>query len=245
MTTQLRSARLTGERRPSIGFMALFGLAVAFVVYGIFAPRWLEPVYERLGTDIFTEGSAAEAIGFQVWLFAAPLAVILAIVGGVLRARSNRARAWLFGLGGLALVIVPVIISGIIGRTYGWLFGTGGTLIAVFALATIWYWSAGRPDLAPRRRLASDLRMAGYMGFAFAAWFTCGVFALPVYALDVDRMVAMDVGGLMLGMAYAMMAFFIAGWAFTFAAQVLDRNDRTSQETPIERTEARQPVATR
>lgn len=237
----LHSERPQRVGQTSIGVMSLFGLSGALVVYAIVAPRWLGPVYERLGSDLAADASVAEIVGFQLWLASVPIAVILAVVGGALGTRSSGFRAWTFGLGGVALLIVPLVIGGVLGRTYGWLFGTGGTLIAVLALATIWHWSTVRSGLSPGRRLASDLRMAGYMGFAFAAWFTCGVFTLPVYALDVDKMISLNTAPVAMSMAYAMMAFFVIGWTFTLAAQLQDRRQEAS---PIDRRDTRQLVAT-
>ncbi len=237
MTITLPEADRDVSRTRVTPVAPLFMLAAGFVVYAVLAPRWLEPIYEQFGIEMVTEASLFENVAFQLWLFAVPIAVILASVGGSLTTGVDGRLAWLFGVGGVAAIIVPLTVAGFVGRTYGWLFGIGGTTIAVLALLTAWSWGRRRPQLPSGLRRASDLRMGGYVGFAFAAWFTCGLFALPVYGLDTSKMIALDTAPLAMSMAYAMMTFFVVGWLLTYASHVVERRHAANQPVSMDPNE--------
>ena len=85
-------------------------------------------------------------------------------------------------------------------------FGFGGTLILLFFIGILKLWTNERLALKDATA-AADLRLAGYVFFLMAAWFTCGIAGLP--ALKAFE-------GETQGTPLHVMILFVLGWLFLF-----------------------------
>ncbi len=225
----LRAPRDAEERRfGNRALAAVLGVvALLLLLFALSAPLWLEADLERLGLGAFL----SQAGGFTffityVWLFAVPLAVVFGATAAGVAARSGTGRVFVFVVVAVAALLIPNIVGGLIGQVIGPVFGVGGALIELFLVLTFYFWARERAAAPRPIRMALDLRMAGYGFFAVAAWFVCGMLAMPVFGLDAATQMAIGSPGLAIGMAYALIAYFVFGWALLFASQYLSASTK-------------------
>jgi hypothetical protein len=198
----------------------LIGTAIALMIYAVLAGLWLQPDYFRLGPEgLFGQRGSGMVTAFWLWLFSLPVAMILGVIGASIAAHARAGRIWALGLGGVVFLMVPIIAGAIIGRSVAPIFGAGGILIELFLLLSLWFWAKERAALTGKRQVAADLRLAGYMLFAFAAWYVCGIGSMPVLALYPEKMIAFDMLPLATNMMYGILAYLVLGWGFIFASQ--------------------------
>lgn len=197
----------------------LLAACVAMLLYTVLAGAWIKPDLGRLGMDGFiAEKGAIGGLTLYLWLFSLPLAMILGVLGVMINVRAPAGRIWACGAAGVLVLIVPLAVGGFIGESVPAIFGTGGVLIEVFLLLLLWFWAKERATLKGRQALAADLRLAGYMFFAFVAWDLCGIGSQPVYALHPEKMIEFGMRPLALQMMYGMLTYFVIGWGLTFAS---------------------------
>jgi len=197
----------------------LVTICIALLCYTVLGGAWMKPELGRLGMNGFlAEKGAAGGVALYLWLFSLPLAMIAGAIGVALGVRVPAGRVWAFGVVSLLVLIFPLGVAAAIGKSVGAIFGTGGILIEVFLLLLLWFWARERVTLKGRQALAADLRLAGYVFFAFAAWDLCGLGAQPIYALSPEKMIQFGMRPLALQMMYGILAYLVVGWGLTCAS---------------------------
>lgn len=226
---------LTPEQleKPTVGWHPLatiLGLiAVVLLLLAVSAPVWLESELEAVGLEAYlANASTLESIGVNLWLMAVPLAVVFGATAAGVASNARAGRIVGFVIAAVAAVILPIIIGNLLGDVVPAVFGAGGVLIELFLVLTLWFWAQQRVQTTGRKRLALDLRMAGYGMFATAAWFVCGMLAMPGFGLDPATQMEIGNPTLNLGMAYGLITYLTLGWGLSFASQYLSaREDAT------------------
>ncbi len=206
-----------GNRTAAIT-LGVLGIALLFLA--VSATWWLESDLELLGISAYMEqASTIQLWGVNLFMFSVPLAAILIATAGGLAARARGGRIALFAAVALLAVFAPIFVGGFLGVVVPWIFGTGGVLIELFLVGTIWFWVRERALTAEDQRLTLDLRMAGYGLFASAAWFVCGMLAMPIFGLDPVKQAAVGNPNLAISMAYGLLSYLAIGWGLVFASQ--------------------------
>jgi len=216
--------------RPSVAWRPLATIlgviSLLLLLLAISAPVWLETDLEAVGIVAYMEDATAlQSITTTLWLMAVPLAVIFGATAAGVASRAPVGRVVGFVVAAVAAVIVPVIVGNVLNEVVPPIFGAGGILIELFLVLTLWFWAKQRVQLTGRKRLAVDLRMAGYGMFATAAWFVCGMLAMPGFGLDPVAQMELGDTTFSMGMAYGLLAYLTMGWALTFASQYLSARD--------------------
>jgi hypothetical protein len=207
-----------------LGLVALIMLLLA-----ISAPVWLESDLEAMGIEAYlADASALENIGTTLWLMAVPLAVIFGATAAGVASNARTGRIVGFVIAAVAAVILPIIVGNILGEVVPSVFGAGGILIEIFLVLTVWFWAQQRVQITGRKRLALDLRMAGYGMFATAAWFVCGMLAMPGFGLDPATQMEIGNTTFNLSMAYGLISYLALGWALSFASQYITARDEAA-----------------
>ncbi len=122
-------------------------------------------------------------------------------------------------------MLLPMSIGNALGKVVSPIFGIGGILIEIFLVLTLWYWAKQRVRTSGRKRLALDLRMAGYGMFATAAWFVCGMLAMPGFGLDPATQLEIGDTTFNMGVAYGLIGYLALGWALSFAGQYISAQE--------------------
>jgi len=149
------------------------------------------------------------ALGFPLGLGISLLGA--ASFGGTVSSRNGR----LAGIA-LLLILLPVFFPEVVGKHQSaWYFGSGGIAILALVSATLWFWGKYRIRLSETRRAAADWQGLGYLAFALAAWNLCGFGSMPGFALQPDKMIALDAVPFAVGQLKSIMALFVVGWIFT------------------------------
>ena len=190
-----------------------FAIAVASVVTGYF----IAPGLSALGISGFSARYGfIGALGFAGFAFGVPLGFAISALGAYEPARDPR----LYRLYGtvflLGLVALAVLVPLAAGRHSGALwFGSGGWVLLLLILTTLWLWGARRATLPPGGRMAADLQGAGYVCFALATWNLCGIAAMPSFALEPERMLALESRAFAVGQTKTVMVLLLLGWLCT------------------------------
>jgi len=154
-----------------------------------------------------------EALRVLGFAFGLPLGLGLSVLGALLGSESSPRRllAWM----GVILVLVPaaLLAPGLWGReSSAGFFGIGGSGILLLVLGLIWLWGRYRARVLPQVRTGVDLQGMGYLCFALAAWNLCGAAAMPGFALEPERMMAMGSQTFAVGQMKTVMSLFLLGW---------------------------------
>jgi hypothetical protein len=191
--------------------IALIVICAGFFVLGV-SPVWL------FGDEYFERGPEAAAFrGVLLWAFSVPLGVLIGLLGASIGARVS---AWRIVLGLLAGLAVPVATFVFMtDESVPLIFGAGGVIIELALLAVIWFWYRERSALSGNMRLAADLQIGGYMFFAFAAWFICGMGAVPAFGLYPEKMIEFGTQPFAVRLMYTISFSFVLGWVLTAASQ--------------------------
>jgi hypothetical protein len=195
----------------------LFGIGLAVAAASVITGYAIAPRLSALGINGFTaQYGIIGALGFAGFAFGVPLGLAISALGALDPARDSRSQrlrdaVFLLGVGALA-VLVPLVA----GRQPDALwFGAGGWLLLLLILATLWLWGARRAALSRGERMAADLQGAGYVCFALAAWNLCGIAAMPSFALEPQRMLALGSHAFAVGQTKTVMALLLLGWLFS------------------------------
>jgi hypothetical protein len=216
----MRQKHLFGQTTGTQGSIAgtiLIGFGIIIMVYGIVAASWMVTDYRRLGYAYWDMLSSAELVLAHLWSVSYMLGSFLVLTGGVLRTGMESPRRWVFIGGGLVVMVLMA--------RFPWptdsspFFGVGGSLILLFLLLTILNWSKRRRYLEGEAKTASDMRMAGYMFLAFAAFFTCGLGTENTFLLYPDQATHARMQAKAVGLLYRIMSLFVLGWLFIYLSQ--------------------------
>jgi hypothetical protein len=161
---------------------------------------------------------------FVLWAFSFPLSTALVLMAALLRNRAIPGKlavglpiGFLVGCVFLGLVLTfPVVVPGF--------FGLGGSIMATGFLIAI-YLSGMK--IRPEDPWPGLLRSLGYLTFAFAAVWTCGVFSTPGGLLlpgaPTDQAAITD-------LAHKLQLSWVIGWVSTALGFVFERRPRRNPQ---------------
>ena len=143
---------------------------------------------------------------FLIWaIFGVPVGALVAFIGMLLHSGAKGSTVWKYGIGSFLALAFSMSI-GLIGHI-PMVFGLGGTLILLFFIGILWLWTKERMALKETSDTAANLKLAGYVFFLIAAWFTCGVASLPfLKAFEGEAPTT----------PLHIMVLFVLGWLFLF-----------------------------
>lgn len=187
--------------------MALFYIAVIWAIsWGVIGSILASMAYRTLTMDELNQTRwAITGPLFMVWAIAGvPVGSLVAFVGVLLHSGAKGSTVWKYGIGAFLAVAFSMSI-GLIGHITP-VFGVGGTLILLLFFGILRLWKKERIVLKDSPA-AADLRLAGYVFFLIAAWFTCGIAGFPF---------AKAFEGEPPGTPLHIMVLFVLGWLFMF-----------------------------
>ena len=187
--------------------MALFYVAVVWAIaWGVIGSIFASTAYRHLTMDELNQTMwAVTGPWFMMWAIAGvPLGSLVALVGVLLHSGAKGSTVWKYGIGAFLALAFSMSI-GLIGH-YTPVFGVGGTLILLFFFGILSLWKKERMALKDSTA-AADLRLAGYVSFLIAAWFTCGIAGFPF---------AKAFEGEPPGTPLHIMVLFVLGWLLMF-----------------------------
>lgn len=197
----------------------MFWIGAALVFVGSWLVQWwVFPIWKNSppeqfdGTIMAFEGPVYMFIGLSV-----PLGIILAAVGILLHAESEKSHLWPFAIGVVVVVLSMVLFPPTLGY-YPVLFGISGGLILVFFFAALWYWAKRRSTIEGPARTAADFQLVSYVFFLLVALHMCMLLGNPFMGLFFpEKVLSFDWG---LPASYSMgtraVLYFALGWLFTF-----------------------------
>lgn len=154
---------------------------------------------------------------FVLWGFSLPFAGALSFMASALR---NTAIAGWLAVGAPLGFMVACVVMGLsldFPTVVPGLFGIGGVLIAASVVITLALRGAEERLHSPRAWL---LRGLGYLNFASATWFTCGLLSTPgavlFPALEHDQATITD-------LAHKIMILWVSGWVLTALGVAIGR----------------------
>jgi hypothetical protein len=151
-------------------------------------------------------------ITYIIWGYSFKLGMLLALIGGALKAGMESRGVWLFIIGGTLYLILCYVPIGY----YPLFFGIQGTMTLFLFLFIIWFWMKKRPKLNNSAKTASDFRMIGYYFFIVATWNLCGIFGIAAYALKPEIMIKHSLQSNAITLASHVMIELFLGWLFIF-----------------------------
>jgi hypothetical protein len=142
---------------------------------------------------------------FLVWAIAGvPVGSLVAFIGALLYSGAKGSTVWKYGTGAFLALAFSMSI-GLVGH-FTPVFGIGGSLILLLFFGILRLWTKERMALKDGAA-AADLKLAGYVFFLLAAWFTCGIAGFPF---------AKAFEGEPPSTPLHIMVLFVLGWLFLF-----------------------------
>ena len=167
-------------------------------------------------------------ITYLIWGYSFKLGMLLALIGGALKAGMESRGVWLFIIGGTLYLILCYVPIGY----YPLFFGIQGTMTLLLFLFIIWYWMKKRPKLNSPAKTATDFRMIGYYFFIVATWNLCGIFGISTYALKPEIMIKHGLQSNAITLTSHVMIELLLGWLFIFLSM---HKENSTQERMIRR----------
>ena len=187
--------------------LALFWIAVIWAIsWGVIGSIFVCEAIRDLSMDELSQTMwAVTGPWFLTWgIFGVPVAALVAFIGALLQSGAKGSTVWKYGTGGFLALAFSMSI-GFIGHIPP-VFGFGGALILLFFIGILRLWTKERLALKDASA-AADLKLAGYVFFLIAAWFTCGIAGLPfLKAFEGEAS----------GTPLHVMVLFVLGWLFLF-----------------------------
>jgi len=195
----------------------IFWIGLLITVTSVITGYAIFPRMSALGIQGFTaQYGIAGIAGFVGFAFGVPLGLAISALGTLDPVRDSRGYRLLSAVFLICVALLAVLVPLVAGRqpdaAY---FGAGGWILLGLVLATIWLWGARRAGMPQGERQVADLQGAGYLCFALAAWNLCGVAAMPSYALEPEKMLALGSHDFAVGQVKTVMAQLLLGWVFT------------------------------
>jgi len=158
-----------------------------------------------------------DSLPFVLWGLSLPTAAALALLAGTLRHTGVPGKLAVGVTVGFLAVLVVVGVLLTFPTVGSAAFGVAGTIGAIGMMITLYLSGAKlrRDDPAP-----GLLRSLGYLAFASAAWFTCGIFTTPG-AVSLPGL-AQD-QGIIRDLALKVLLFWASGWVLTTLGLFLER----------------------
>jgi hypothetical protein len=204
-------------------------LAVAGAAYLVtvawLSSWWYVPAAERFGFRALAEAAHYGGAAFSiVWATSGVLGAFAVALGVALHSAVGKFRLLCFAAGSAALTAWIVLWSS--SSHHGAVFGIGGGLILLCFLTSCLDWAAMRRHVDGRAKTASDLRLAAHVSFFIAAWGLCGLLGAPIFALRPELAEAYQTASAGRNLAVKVLVGLVLGWAFTAAAQRMERRGR-------------------
>jgi len=212
--------RESGRKRKIAG-TAIIGLGVLFFVYGIVAACLMTPGFREMAEAYWDTLGPTALIMARLWSISIPLGIILTFIGSSLVANVKAGLIWILTAGGLA--ILALIIISPFPSTSSIFFGISGSVIILLWLGIVISWSKRRASFGDEEAAIGDLKMLGYMFFALATWFICGISTMHTFLFYPDEITYLQVQEKAIGITYLVMSFLLLGWLFTFLGQYRSR----------------------
>ena len=111
----------------------------------------------------------------------------------------------------MALIIVSPFPS-----TSSVFFGISGSVIILLWLGIVISWGKRRVSLSDEEVAITDLKMIGYMFFALATWFICGLSTMHTFLFYPNENTYLQIQENAIGIIYLVMSFLVLGWLLTF-----------------------------
>jgi hypothetical protein len=204
----------TGVQWRNTVFYILMIVCIALFVVALL-PAWtFGDAYKERGPEAVSNQGI-----MLLWSFSIPIGVMLGLLGASIAARVSAGRAIVGVVAGLAVATVPFLV--LPGEPIPWLFGAFGVAIELALVALIWFWHTERARLTGAARLASDLQVGGYMFFAFAAWFLCGLAAMPSFGLYPEKMIEFETREFAVRLTATIALCLVCGWVLSAVSQYL------------------------
>jgi len=192
--------------RQKVG-LSLFWISVIWIIaWGVIGSVFVSAAIRGLTMDELNQTMwAVTGPWMMTWgIFGVPVGALVAFVGILLHSGAKRSTVWKYGIGGLVALTFAMFI-GMIGHVPP-AFGVGGSLILLCFIGILWMWAKER--MASKDvPAAANLKLAGYVFFAIAAWFTCGIAGVPF---------SMAFEGEPPSTPLHVMVLFVLGWLFSF-----------------------------
>ena len=188
--------------------LALFWIAVVWaILWGVIGSIFVSTAFRNLTMEELNQTIwAVTGPWFLMWgIFGVPVGALVAFIGTLLHSGIKGSTVWMYGIGGFLALAFSMSI-GFIGHI-PLVFGLGGTLILLFFIGILRLWAKERMALKDASAAAADLKLAGYVLFLIATWFTCGMASQPfLKALE----------GVAPTTPLHIMVLFVLGWLFLF-----------------------------
>ncbi len=195
----------------------IFCCGAIITVISVSMGNALQAELKNMSVEAFVQQQGTAGwMRFLLFAFGFPLGVGGSLLGLLIGSGTSCSRFLLLAGVVAASVLAAGLVPVIFGRELSALFfGGGGYSIMLLVFAVLWYWGRLRSNLPQTSRLAADLQAAGYLCFAAAAWNLCGVATMPAFALEPEKMLAMNAQSFAIGQMKTIMVLFIIGWLFT------------------------------
>jgi hypothetical protein len=151
----------------------------------------------------------------MVYGFSIQLGSLVAGVGLLIYSSAKGSTVWKFGIG-ILLVFIIVTPLQLLGH-FAPLFGIGGTLILLFFIGIIWFWSKERIALKGSSTTAADFKLVGYVFLVTATWFVCAIVSRPFFKAFEGQPPANPIH---------IIIFFVLGWLFLFLSHYKSRKQQ-------------------
>ena len=145
------------------------------------------------------------------------MGIVLTFIGSSVVANVKSALIWIITAGGLA--ILALIIISPFPSTSSIFFGISGSVIILLWLGIVIIWGKRRVYFTDDEAAITDLKMLGYMFFALATWFICGLSTMHTFTFYPDEISYLEIQENAIGIIYLVMSFLVLGWFFTFLGQ--------------------------
>ena len=149
------------------------------------------------------------------------MGIILTFFGSSLIANVKAGLIWILTAGGVA-ILAAIVISPF-PSTSSVFFGISGSVIIFLWLGIVLIWGARHVSFPDDKAAIADLKMLGYMFFALATWFICGLSSMHTFTFYPDETTYLQIQENAISIMYLVMSFLILGWFFTFLGQCKGR----------------------
>lgn len=188
--------------------LILFWIAVVWVIsWGVIGSIFVGTADRNLTMDELNLTMwAVTGPWYLIWaIFGVPVGALVAFIGMLLHSGAKGSTVLKYGIGSFLALAFSMSI-GLIGHIPP-VFGLGGTLILLCFFGILWFWTKERMALKETSDAGANLKLAGYVFFLMAAWFTCGIASLPfLKAFEGEAPTT----------PLHIMVLFVVGWVFLF-----------------------------
>ena len=213
----------------------MFAVGALVTLTSVIIGNSLQAELRNVPVDALMQQHDPASVKFLAFAFGFPLGLGISLIGALTGSETRVGRFWLFLcvvlLAASAASLVPALWGRQLSATF---FGNGGYGIMLLVLGCIWYWGRYRARSPQAARLAVDLQGIGYLCFAIGVWNICGTATMPSFALEPDKMLALESQAFAIGQMKAVMALFILGWLFTLLGLRLGANQRVADSESAE-----------